>query len=137
MTRKYGAILLIAVSFTEFGVKSAIGQSGQNSHDQRVQSEADRLMSGKRSKVVVVLVDGTRRKGHIVLIRENNFDLADSSDRISTIDYSDVDRIKKDKRSKGAKTAIWIGVAAGVVVLTLIANRPGFGKICPLGCRTF
>lgn len=137
MTRKYGAVFLIAVGLAFFGLKSTIGQTVPDNHVRQVQAEADRLMSGKRSKVVVKLKDGTRKKGYIALIGEHTFDLSDDAGHITTIDYGEVEKIKKDGLSKGAKTAVWIGVAAGVVVLILTAKRPGIGPICPLGCGPF
>lgn len=134
MFRKPLAFLLMVVVLTSIGADRASSQSAPNDQTEPVRRQVEQIISGKRTTVRVTLKDGTRKKGRIAMTRDQSFEIADNSGRLMSIDYRDVEKIEKVGSSKSIKAAIWVGVAAGIVVLVITAKRPGIGPICPLGC---
>jgi hypothetical protein len=127
--------LLLGMALCTIASRPVIGQLTPDDHSEKIKSEIERILSGKRSKVVVKMKSGSDKKGYIARAEIDSFELWDSASgkRIS-IDYLDVEKVKKTGMSKGAKTAMWVGVAAGAVVLLVTLPKPGLGAICPLGC---
>ena len=128
-------LLLLGTSLCTVVSRPVIGQLRPDDHSEKIKNEVQRILSGKRSKVVVKMKDGNNKKGYIARAEVDSFELSDlaSGKRIS-IDYLDVEKVKKTGMSKGAKTAMWVGIAAGAVVLLVTLPKPGLGPICPLGC---
>ena len=88
-------------------------------------------------KVVVTMKSGSKMKGLISNVLDNSFDLLDIKTRQpTTIPFSDVEKVKKQGWSTGAKVALGVAIGATVVtavVLGALANDP-LGSFCPLGC---
>ena len=103
---------------------------------ERIKAIAGAYHTAGNTKVSVELKDGRSYIGRITSIEEDHFILLDTnSNREARIRYDNVARLRKKGMSKAAKTAIWIGVGAGIGAL-IIFGRPGrtIGPICPLGC---
>ena len=88
-------------------------------------------------KVVVTLKGGSKTKGIVSNVLADSFDLLDEKTRQpTTVPYRDVDKVKKQGWSTGAKIALGAAIGAAVVVAVVfgaLANDP-LGSFCPLGC---
>jgi hypothetical protein len=88
-------------------------------------------------KVVVTTKSGSKMKGIVGNVLPDSFDLIDSSTRQpTTIPFRDVEKVKKQGWSTGAKVALGVAIGAAVVaavVLGALAKDP-LGSFCPLGC---
>ena len=114
----------------------APAQGGSISDAERIKAVASTHHAAGRTKVSVELKDGRSYKGRITRIEEDHFILLDpDANREVQIRYESVAKLRKNGMSKAAKTAIWIGVGAGIGAL-IVFGRPGrtIGPICPLGC---
>ncbi len=89
-------------------------------------------------KVVVTMKGGPKVKGIISNVLDDSFDLLDAKTRQpTTIPYRDVEKVKKQGWSTGAKVALGVAIGAGVVtavVLGALSKDPFGGSFCPLGC---
>jgi len=128
-------LLLLGTALCSIVLRPVIGQPRPDDHSEKIKTDVERILSGKRSKVVVKMKDGSDKKGYIARAEIDSFELWDSaSGKRLSVDYLDVEKVKKTGMSKGAKTAMWVGIAAGAVVLLVTLPKPGLGPICPLGC---
>ena len=88
-------------------------------------------------KVVVTMRAGTKMKGSISNVLPDSFDLIDEKTRQpTTIPFKDVEKVRKQGWSTGAKVALGVAIGAGIaaaVVLGALATDP-LGSFCPLGC---
>jgi len=87
----------------------------------KVKLGIQKLGSGSDTRVEVKLRDKTRLKGYISEISENEFVMTDlktgASNRVA---YADVKQVKGNNLSTGAKIAIGVSVAAGLILLITI-----------------
>ena len=117
------------------GLAAASTKSGTDTTE-KVKAEV-----AKRSaeKVVVTMKSGSKVKGIVSNILADSFDLVDEKTRqATTIPYREVEKVKKQGWSTGAKVALGVAIGAGVVtaiVLGGLANNSLIGPICPLGCN--
>ena len=128
----FAAILTIAL----FLPALALPQSGKMSDAEKVKAAANTYLASGKVKVSVETKDGRSYMGFITSVEDDHFVLYDpDAARQVQIRYDNVVRLRKRGLSKAAKTAIWIGVGAGIGTL-IIFGRPGrkIGPICPLGC---
>jgi hypothetical protein len=139
MIRKLITLVLIGLVVSGANFTAIIAQSGPDADVDKVRTKIRKYGIGEESKVVVTVKDGTKLKGYITQILDDSFDLTDvETKQPTTIPYRDVAKIKRQGMSKGAKTAIGIGIAAGIVVLVVVSPKNGpLGPICPLGCGPF
>ncbi|HEY8185904.1 MAG TPA: hypothetical protein VIF64_07530 [Pyrinomonadaceae bacterium] len=85
---------------------------------EKVRVGIEKLGVGRDTRVEVKLLDKTRLKGYISEINENDFVVTDVITGASnTVAYADVRQIKGNNLSTGAKIAIGVGVAVGLIVL--------------------
>jgi hypothetical protein len=80
---------------------------------------------GKSARVEVILLDSTILKGHISEAGEDSFVVAnDGSGAHTSVEYSQVKRVKGRGRSTRSKFLIGLGIAAGVyLALALIIDE--------------
>jgi len=100
----------------------------------KVRSEVAARGEGKN--VSVKLKDGSKLEGRISNILERSFDLTGKTKgQLSTIAYSDVEKVSGTGMSGGTKAVIILGVAAGVAAVVVgVAAKRGLSNMCPLGC---
>jgi hypothetical protein len=95
-----------------------------------MKTDVYRYGTGKQSKVVLTMRDGTVRKGHIRETADDTFQLTDSkTQKTSTIAYADVGGSRKPGRSLVGKLAVRIAVfiaLTAVVLYEVIGNAGGF-----------
>jgi hypothetical protein len=103
---------------------------------EKIRAAANTYSSSPRTIVVVKMKDGRSYKGRIERVEADRFTLYDpNSSRSVELAYADVSKLKKSGMSAAAKTAIWVGVGAGVGALIIFGRRQRpLGTICPLGC---
>lgn len=84
----------------------------------KVKTGVEKLGSGSETRVEVKLRDKTRLKGYISQIGENEFVVTDvKSGASKSVAYADVKQIKGNNLSTGAKIAIGVSVAIGLILL--------------------
>jgi len=84
----------------------------------KVKLGIEKLGSGRDTRVEVKLRDKTRLKGYISEISENGFVVTDVKTGASTsVAYAEVKQIKGNNMSTGAKIAIGVGIAVGLILL--------------------
>ncbi|MGB7200909.1 MAG: hypothetical protein WBD16_01435 [Pyrinomonadaceae bacterium] len=139
MIPKLISLILIGLVVSVATVTAIVAQSGPDDDLDKVRKQIRKHGIGEELKVVVTLKDGRKLKGHITQILDDSFDLTDTNTKQpTTIPYRDVVKVKRLGMPKPAKTAIGIGIAAGIVILVLTVPRKGLlGPICPLGCGPF
>ena len=85
---------------------------------EKVRVGVEKLGAGRDTRVEVKLHDKTRLKGFISEIGENGFVVTDRVTGASnSVAYADVKQIKGNNLSTGAKIAIGVGIAVGLILL--------------------
>jgi hypothetical protein len=91
-------------------------------HSSDVRKAIERRGVGEKTKVT--LRDKTELKGYISRIDPDSFQLTDKkSERVTTISFQDVERVRKPGMSAGAKAAI-VGVTVGAILVVIAATLP-------------
>lgn len=92
---------------------------------QKIKSELEKLGTGPDARVQVKMRDKTKLKGHISEISYEYFVVVDNkTGSPATINYSQVEQVKGNNRSTGAKILIGVGIAVAVlVIIGLIGAR--------------
>ena len=133
-------LLTFAVNLKFISAQSNTSNSVEINKVEKIKTNVNRRGAGEKSRVVVKMKNGAKLKGYISQILEDSFDLTDAKTKQpTTVLYRDVAQVKKQGLSKGAKIAIFGGIAAlavTAVVIGVAANDP-LGGFCPLGCRSF
>ena len=90
---------------------------------QKLKSELEKLGTGRDARVEVKMRDKTKLKGHISEISYEYFVVVDAKNGSpTTVTYSQVEKVKGNNLSTGAKIAIGIGIVVGVLfIFALIA----------------
>jgi TRAP-type uncharacterized transport system fused permease subunit len=131
-------LLTFAVNLKFISAQSDTNNSVETNKAEKIKTNVNRRGVGEKSKVVVKMKNGAKLKGYISQTLEDSFDLTNAETKQpTTILYREVAQVKRQGWSKGAKTAIGVGIAAAVVglILTLPGKNPFPGGFCPLGCR--
>ena len=112
----------------------AFAQGDRISKTEQIKAKANTYHTSGMVKVSVELNDGRSYKGRIAAVEEEHFILRDpNAGRDVQIRYDSVSKLRKRGMSRGAKTAIWVGVAAGIGALIIFGPRNGpFDTICPI-----
>ena len=85
---------------------------------EKVKAGISKLGTGKEALVRVKLRDGTKLNGYVSEANEDNFVVVDSkTGNATTVPYPQVKQVKGNNLSTGAKIAISIGIAVGLIVL--------------------
>jgi len=138
MFKKCLSILFIALMVFSANLQSVSAQSKTDKTAEKIKADVSKRLAKGKSRVVVKLKNGAKLKGYISRAGEDSFELLDDQNKqTSTIAYTSVAKVKGQGLSNGAKIAIGVGVAAGVVLLILTRPRGGPGGFCPLGCGPF
>ncbi len=115
---------LVFIGLMLYGVNLQIisAQSNTDNALEKIKTDVSKRGTGEKSKVVVKMKDGTKRKGFISQTGEDSFDLTDSKTKQTTaVAYRDVEQVKKQGLSTGAKIAIGVGIAAVAAVVIAVA----------------
>ena len=86
----------------------------QTATTEDVKIKVSRLGVGEKAKATIILKDGTKAKGYIARVGEDDFVVRDrKTDNPTTIRYTDVARVESNRGHSTAKH-VGIGVAIGV-----------------------
>jgi hypothetical protein len=131
------SISAIFVGLLLIGIVSPVHGATTRRGDTIEKIKAD-VAKGTAEKVVVTMKGGSKLKGVVSNVLPDSFDLVDTNTRQpTTIPYRDVEKVKKQGWSTGAKVALGAAIGAAVVVAVVfgaLANDPFLGPVCPLGC---
>lgn len=136
MTNRYLSILIIGIALMSSCLQPVSAQSQTSNEIQKIKAKVNARGTGEKAKVVVLMKDGRRMRGHIRQATADSFELTISgTDRTTTVPYADVAKVKKQGWSTMAKLALGAGIGAGVVIVVVgAAVSKGLGDFCPLGC---
>ena len=112
-------LLVYLLVFTAAPVLASAQPDKQARTTGQVREKVGRLGTGERARVTVRLKNGTKLKGYIERVGENEFVLKDKDTGASlNVPYNDVVSIEENEgRSTGKKIAIWAGVGFGALLL--------------------
>ena len=114
--------MLSCLLFTTVNVRFGSAQTTSDSSTAKIKADVTRRGTGKR--IEVKKLDGTKFKGSISQIGEDDFTLTDSkTNNTAVIAYRDVAKIK----GSGSKAILGVTIAAlavvGIVVTSLVLKR--------------
>jgi hypothetical protein len=90
---------------------------------EKVRQGVRRLGTGETARVEVRLRDKTKLNGYISEAGENNFVVVDASGASHTVAYPQVQKVKGNNLSTGAKIAIGVAVVAAILTLVVLAGK--------------
>ncbi len=116
LTMMVACLVVSAVSVRPIAASSNAEKGGGFAG--KVKLGVEKLGSGRDTSVEVKLRDKMRLKGYVSEIRENEFVVTDVNTGASNkVAYADVKQIKGNNMSTGAKIAIGVSVAVGLILL--------------------
>lgn len=93
---------------------------------EKVKVGITKLGTGQDAQVKIKLKDGTKLNGYISEINADSFVVINEKSGVATeVPYSSPKQIKGNNLSNGAWLAIGIGLAVGLIIITIIAGRSG------------
>ncbi len=103
----------------------------------KVKAEVAKLGAGSNARVKVRLRDKTKLEGYVSEVAEEHFVVTDSkTGKAVTVSYSEVEKVKGNNLSAGAKIGIAVAVAAAVgVIIAVVAGRGGGRNDSPCARR--
>ena len=88
----------------------AVAPAGRDTIE-KIKADVNRRIDGK---VVVTMKSGTKMKGVISKVLPESFDLIDTKKpQATTIPFSDVEKVKRQGWSTGARVALGVAIGAG------------------------
>jgi hypothetical protein len=122
---------LLAFLTLAIAVQGVLGQS-HDTLSARIKAEISRRGTGEM--VIVKLKTGEKLEGRITQILDESFDVTDTTtNRLTTVLYTEVSEAKGPGRSHGSNIALGVGIAVAVAIVVTSAKRKP-SRICPLGC---
>ena len=90
---------------------------------EKIKMKVAKLGVGEKAKATVFLKDGTKAKGYIAQVGNDNFVLRDrKTDAPTTVRYTEVAKVDSNRGHSTAKNlAIGIGIGAGTLVVIILA----------------
>ena len=129
MSRKVLLLVLAAVMITCAGVQTAYGGSKEDKQlrlAEKIKVGITQLGTGEQARVELKLSDKTKLKGYISEATDDHFVVVDKKTGASTrVAYGQVQQVKGNNLSTGAKIAIGLGILAGVLAILLILENTG------------
>ena len=125
MNRKYIALALVGLLVQALMARPVFARPQGNTETQAIEKIKKKLTKigvGDRARVTVKYKDGTKLKGYVYQVGENDFVVRDrKTDAATNVFYKDVAKVEDNRGHSTAKAiAIGIGVGAGAF-LTLLA----------------
>ncbi len=133
LMRMISQLVMCAVIFNGSGGSRLCQAAGATADPaQASAAEIRRIGTGNEALVEITLRDGRKLKGYVIEIKQAEFVIADhKTGHTSIVEYAQVSQLKHRKKrqlSDGARTAIVVGIAAGIVTLAvvgyIIGQRP-------------
>lgn len=90
---------------------------------EKVKEGVRRLGTGEEARVEVRLRGKTKLKGYISEAGENNFVVVDASGVNHTVAYPQVQKVKGNNLSTGARIAIGVAIVAVILTIVVLAGK--------------
>ncbi len=120
MTRKCLSLALVGLMLCGVNLQIISAQTRTDNAVEKIKTNVAKRGTGKKSKVVVKMKDGTKIKGYISQKGEDSFDLTNiKTNQTTTVAYREVAQVKKPGLSTGAKIAIGVGIGVAVTAVVL------------------
>lgn len=130
MFRKLTTLLLVALIVNLAGVRLAYAESKEEKqarYAEKIKANVLKLGTGESTRVKVKLRDKAKLEGYISDAGPENFTITDRKTGVATtVAYPQVKSVQGNNLSTGAKIAIGVGIAAGIIFLILwFTTGPG------------
>ena len=130
MFRKLTTLLLVALIVNLAGVRLAYAESREEKqarYAEKIKANVLKLGTGESTRVKVKLRDKAKLEGYISDAGPENFTITDRKTGVATtVAYPQVKSVQGNNLSTGAKIAIGVGIAAGIIFLILwFTTGPG------------
>jgi len=130
MFRKLTTLLLVALIVNLAGVRLAYAESKEEKqarYAEKIKSNVLKLGTGESTRVKVKLRDKAKLEGFISDAGPETFTITDRKTGVATtVAYPQVKSVQGNNLSTGAKIAIGVGIAAGIIFLILwFTTGPG------------
>ena len=130
MFRKLTTLLLVALIVNLAGVRLAYAESKEEKqarYAEKIKANVLKLGTGESTRVKVKLRDKAKLEGFISDAGPENFTITDRKTGVATtVAYPQVKSVQGNNLSTGAKIAIGVGIAAGIIFLILwFTTGPG------------
>jgi len=130
MFRKLTTLLLVALIINLAGVRLAYAESKEEKqarYAEKIKSNVLKLGTGESTRVKVKLRDKAKLEGFISDAGPETFTITDRKTGVATtVAYPQVKSVQGNNLSTGAKIAIGVGIAAGIIFLILwFTTGPG------------
>jgi hypothetical protein len=129
MLKKYLSIALITSIVCTFCGVTAFANSKGDSEAQRIEKVKNDIRDlgvGPDALLKLKLRDKTKLEGYISAVAEDTFEVTDLRTGVATtVAYPQVGKAKRNNLSDGARTAIFVGLAVGLTILSIKYGRRG------------
>ena len=130
MFRKPVTVLLVTVMINLVGVRLAYADSREEKQArfaEKIKANLLKLGTGEPAQVKVKLRDHTKVEGYISAAGEETFTVTNRKTGVATtVAYPQVKSVQGNNLSTGAKIAIGVGIAAGIIFIILwFTTGPG------------
>ena len=130
MFRKLTTLLLVALIINLAGVRLAYAESKEEKqarYADKIKANVLKLGTGESTRVKVKLRDKAKLEGFISDAGPETFTITDRKTGVATtVAYPQVKSVQGNNLSTGAKIAIGVGIAAGIIFLILwFTTGPG------------
>ena len=86
----------------------------------KVRAQFAKLGAGKDARVKLELRDKTKLEGYLSEADDTHFAVTDASGKTTSVEYSQVKKVRGNNLSTGAKIAIGVGISVAVVVTFIL-----------------
>lgn len=121
MFRKYISAILITVILIQAGSYVVFAQDKSAKKIEQLKEKLDKLGTGEKARVGVILKNGSKVKGYVSQVNANSFVVTDEKSAATTeIQFSDVNKLAGRNMSTGTKIALGFGIAAVALALLVL-----------------
>ena len=115
-------IIMLVINLAIVPSAFASGVSEDAKLADKVKTEITKLGVGKDAQIKVKLKDGTKLKGYVAKINDDNFVVKNTKNgSTAAVSYANAKQVTGQNLPSGVKIAIIVGIAAAVVLLVVYA----------------
>ena len=115
--------LLLAVLVINLAVVTTLAESKEEKLAGKIKANVTKLGTGTDAKVEVKLKDGTKLKGYIREVNDEQFVVVDSQGTATPIPFPQAKQVKGNNLSTGVKIAIGVGIVLAVFFIIGITAK--------------
>ena len=129
MSKRILSLAMAALMLSMVGIKPAYAYSKEEKEArfaERVKKDINKLGTGEATRIEVKLRDKRTLKGYVGEAVEDGFSVVDAKTGTATkVLYPQVQKVKGNNLSTGAKIAIGLGVVVAILTILLIFENYG------------